>query len=579
MAAGTEPLTDVETVAGMLTGAEPLDSDGTRLVLEALAAATDDALRVISDRVECHTACGGTAERQLARVRAEAHSRETKAAVGLLTARAAEGAGDSATARDLIDEVLTLRPGLEPALQDATQYAACRGDYPTADRYLRRAELPSPLRPGLTDALAVTDGNVARNDPCPCGSGRKFKVCCRRDGAPVLAARAPLIYALLGTYAERGPALEVVTDLIERTEDAQRCAMFCVDLALFRTGLVERFLAARGHWLRPDEHDLITSWQQVPFALYEILEVRRDAGVTLRTLPDGDPIELADVLFSHSAQRLELFCGRLLHDGSTPRMLALPVHIPRHHRRAMLDLLASGPTAAQIADFLAPEPPVQLRNSDGDDLHDCSVAYRVPDPQQAFGRLSERLTRTGEDVVGHHRPLPDGRVLSLGLIHRAGAEFTVTANAPARLTELEAVLREVAPEAAEQHRRCERLSPEPGEREGRVLVKESYYLDPDSPDNDDPADGPADSAGAGGPSDAADRLSWEAEARWLQTPGVIGELSPTDAARSDDPAVRTELRSTVDDAEAVLLQTQRAGRPTTGLMNPHRLRTALELHP
>lgn len=577
MVAGTEPLTDVETVAGMLTGAEPPDTESTRYLLDAVNAATDDALRVLADRIESHTAHGGTVSPQLTALRGEARSREAKAAVAFFAARAAEGAGDSAAARIQIDEALTLRPGLEPALHDAAHYAAVRGDYPIADRYLRRAELPSPLRAGLSDALAVTAGNVARNDPCPCGSGRKFKVCCRRDGAPPLAARAVLLYALLGTYAERAPSLEIVTPLIERTEDTQRCAMFCVDLALFRGGLAEKFLTTRGHWLRPDEHDLVTSWQRVPFTLYETLEIQRDTGVTLRALPDGEPIHLADVQFSHSAQRLELFCGRLLHDGSTPRMLALPVHIPRHQRRAMLDLLGSDPTAEQIADFLAPEPPVQLRNSDGDDLHDCSVTYRVPDPQQAFDLLTERLTRTGEDVLGRHRQVPDGRVLSLGQIHRAGKILTVTANSPSRLAELEAVLREVAPDGTEQDRHTERLSPEPGERAGRVLVKESYHLDPASPGNDDPTEGPADSSATESPADAADRLSWAAEARWLHTPGVIGELSPTAAARADDPAVLAELRSTVDDAEATLLQIQRAGHPTAGLMNPRRLRAALGL--
>ncbi|MGH3910209.1 MAG: YecA family protein [Pseudonocardiaceae bacterium] len=565
MAAETEPLTDVETVAGMITGDQPPDGDRTRLVLEAVAVATDDALRVISDRIECHTAHGGTVSAQLAALRGEARSRETKAAVAFFAARAAEGAGDSATARIRIDEALTLRPGLEPALHDAAQYSAIRGDYPIADRYLRRAEVPSPLRPGLSDALAVTAGNVARNDPCPCGSGRKFKVCCRRDGAPPLAARAPLLYALLGTYAERGPGLEITTPLIERTEDAQRCAMFCVDLALFRGGLVEKFLAARGHWLRPDEHDLITAWQQVPFTLYETLEVQRDTGVTLRALPDGEPIHLPDVQFSHSAQRLELICGRLLHNGTEPVMLAIPVHIARHHRRAMLELLAADPTAERLADFLAPEPPVQIRNSDGEDLHDCSVTYRVPDPEHTFEALTERLTRTSDDVVARRRPVPDGRVLSLGQIHRDGDEFTLNANSPARLAELEAVLRDVAPDAAEQDRRAERLSPDPCDREPRVLVKESYYLDAGSDDDTDNTVA------------AAERMSRDAETAWLDTPGVIGDLSPRETAATDDPALRAELRSLIDDVEATLLQAQRAGRPSAGLMDPQRLRDALEL--
>lgn len=31
------------------------------------------------------------------------------------------------------------------------------------------------------DVSAVADGTIRRNGPCPCGSGRKFKKCCRDD--------------------------------------------------------------------------------------------------------------------------------------------------------------------------------------------------------------------------------------------------------------------------------------------------------------------------------------------------------------------------------------------------------------
>jgi hypothetical protein len=559
MAAKTDPQTDVETVVGMIIDERPPDGDRIRFILDALNAATDDALRLLSGRIECHTAQGGTVSPQLAALGAQARTREAKVAVTLLAARAAEGAGDSATARDLIDEALTLRPGLEPALHDAAQYAAARGDYPTADRYLRRAQLPSPLRPGLTEAIAVTGGNVPRNNPCPCGSGRKFKVCCQRDEAPPLAARAQLLYALLGTYAERAPGLELVTPLADRTEDSARCAMFCVDLALFRGGLVEKFLATRGPWLRPDERELIAAWQQIPVSLYEIVDIQRGTGVTLRTLPDGEPIHLADALFSYSAERLELFCGRVLHDNTKPRLLALPVHVLRHRRRALQDLLAGDPSAEQIADFLGPEPPIQIRNSDGDDVHDCRVTFQVPDMRQAFDLLAQRLTRTGDDVVAWHRPVPDGRVLSLGQIHQDGEGCTVTANSPARLAELEAVLRDVIPDALEQDRHVERLSPDPEGREARTVVLETYFRD-DSADN---------------ATDAADRISRHAETGWLDTPGVIGDLTPREAATSTDPAIRAELSSMLDDVEAILLQAQRAGRPATGLMNPDRLRQAL----
>jgi hypothetical protein len=557
-----EVLIDVETVVRMVTDEEPLDEDGIRFVLDALTAATDSALGFLSGRIECHTAHGGVVGPRLAALRAQARSREEKAAVALVAARAAEGAGDSATARDLINDALTVRPGLEPALHDGAQYAAARGDYVTADRYLRRAEQQSPLRPGLSEAIAATDtaGGAGRNSPCPCGSGRKFKVCCLRDALPALSARAQLVYALLGTYAERAPGLEMITPLIERTQNAQQYAMVLLDLVLFQGGLVDRFLTARGDWLRSDERELIEDWRRIPVTLYEALDVQPGTSVTLRALPDGEPIHLADKLFSQSVQRLDLFCGRVLHDGSKPRLFAVPVQVPRQRRRELADLLASDLPPEKIADFLAPEPPIQFRNSDNEELHECNVTYHVPDPQQSFDQLVERLTRIGEDVIAWHRHLSDGRVLNLGVIERAGEKFTLTANSPARLSYLEAQLREVAPDAVERDRRAERLSQDPGDREARTLVVDSYFVEA-SPDD----------------AEAADRLSRDAEMSWLDAPRVIGNLSPREAADSDDHAVLAELRCMVDDIEAILLQTQRAKQPTTGLMNPERLREALGL--
>jgi preprotein translocase subunit SecA len=40
-------------------------------------------------------------------------------------------------------------------------------------------EVPAPgeARPGFDPEDRATWGNPSRNDPCPCGSGRKFKHC------------------------------------------------------------------------------------------------------------------------------------------------------------------------------------------------------------------------------------------------------------------------------------------------------------------------------------------------------------------------------------------------------------------
>jgi uncharacterized protein YecA (UPF0149 family) len=35
-------------------------------------------------------------------------------------------------------------------------------------------------QPTLAESTPASGGNVGRNDPCPCGSGRKYKRCCGR---------------------------------------------------------------------------------------------------------------------------------------------------------------------------------------------------------------------------------------------------------------------------------------------------------------------------------------------------------------------------------------------------------------
>jgi tetratricopeptide (TPR) repeat protein len=558
MMTGSDILVDTATLAGLLTWDQPADDDTVPFLLDALSAAPDEALDHLSRQIECHTAGGENVDPLLRTLRAKARTRHAKAAVEFLAARAAEGAGDSQTAKDLIDKALEIRPDLEPARHDAAGYAACRGDYAAAEAHLRFTRLPDELEPGLAEILAATDIETPRNKPCPCGSGKKFKACCRGRTAPSLSTRARLAYALLGTYAERGPGAEIIRPLATMTAFPEQYAMFCLDLALFHGGLVDRFLAARGHWLRADERELIDHWREIPLSVYEIVAVTRGRGATVRRLPDGQPTHLADRSFSTSVRRLDLLCGRILHDGDNHRILALPVPVPRHRRRELMALLAAEPTTDQIAGFFAPEPPPHVQNLDGDDVHDCRVTYRVPNPEAVFGQLTGQLTQTGGDVLSRLRDLPDGRALNEGEISREGARFILTANSPKRLAWLEEILRAAAPAAVESDRRAERPYPEPAGRVTRKVIFETYFVD-----------GTENEAGA--------NASLAAEEGWLDTPRVIGDLSPREAAASGNPSDLAELHATVNDIEYNTLQAERGGRPTDMLMDADRLRSALSM--
>ncbi|HET6482317.1 MAG TPA: SEC-C metal-binding domain-containing protein [Actinoplanes sp.] len=175
-----------------------------------------------------------------------------RAAVTLFRARAAEGAGDCVAAQRLVTAALAEEPDLKAALLDAGEYAACRGDLVAADDYLRRAGHPvaenlrAAIRSQHVAPAAITTG---RNRPCPCGSGRKAKVCHATTVVPPLTVRAELLYALIATFVQRAPAADRLGHLISRSTGHPQHPLLCLDLLLANEGYLQRFLkpAADGY--------------------------------------------------------------------------------------------------------------------------------------------------------------------------------------------------------------------------------------------------------------------------------------------------------------------------------------------
>jgi hypothetical protein len=60
------------------------------------------------------------------------------------------------------------------------------GTVVTAGHVAREGAWPSP---GFTHILVVVAGQISRNDPCPCGSGLKYKRCCMGKRPPVRGRR------------------------------------------------------------------------------------------------------------------------------------------------------------------------------------------------------------------------------------------------------------------------------------------------------------------------------------------------------------------------------------------------------
>jgi hypothetical protein len=413
----------------------------------------------------------------------------------LLQARAAEGSGRSDEARLLIGSCLKAAPGQVPAVRDAMEYELGAGNWARAYELassLGDDAVAGPLLRPLSRLREPVRGaeRAGRNQPCPCGSGRKYKACCRAKdleaGTHPLALRAPALYAMLATYAQRAPGRQVADRLAACAIGAPHAAMLALDLAIFDGGIAGNFLAARDHLLRPDEGELLEDWLSRPVDMYEVSRVSRGSELTLRSLVGG-PARLPqrDRLFSMSVRRLDVVLGRLLPDGALLpdggkhlQVLGGMAILDRGRRESAQALFADGPArpgadpefTVRLASQFAPQSRSAFKTADEDEYRFCETTIDVAAARDVWDRLTRPCIPAPEPPVrdlaaydAYVAGLPSrfwvqnsdteieyvGQVdanwlTNLGTVERTRRGFKVTANSVGRAAGLTAVVADAA---------------------------------------------------------------------------------------------------------------------------------------
>jgi hypothetical protein len=105
-------------------------------------------------------------------------------------------------------------------------------------------------------------------------------------------------------------------DLLEAFEDP-----IVIDCALTEGGWFQRFLDERAPLLPEDEVMLVTAWMPVKRTVYEIVDVRPGAGVTVRDVATGDRLDVREQSFSQEAQVGGLICARAVPDGESHQFI------------------------------------------------------------------------------------------------------------------------------------------------------------------------------------------------------------------------------------------------------------------
>lgn len=280
--------------------------------------------------------------------------------------------------------------------------------------------------------------SVGRNDPCPCGSGGKYKKCClpaatdsgdalyerlrscegtvvdklarfaRRAYGETALAEAAEEFQLDLPGAEEGPDSQVfipwfVFDWIPAVRGSARGVT-----ASAAPSLMDAYLRVEGRSLSDMERAFIEAVREEPFSFYEILEADPGDGVRVRDILRGVEWHVTERTASGSLQRGDLVYARVATLSGLSIFEGIGSVALRPSRKAeILELrrelrekagTISTQTLREASQALREtyhelrrrelnrSLPI-LQNTDGDPLQFCTITYRVPSAQAAFMAL------------------------------------------------------------------------------------------------------------------------------------------------------------------------------------------------
>lgn len=271
-----------------------------------------------------------------------AAAERSSAGVEYLRARGADAAGDAERAEAHLGAGLRLAAGHPACLGFLAELAADRGDAQGSLELLRQAgRSPSTGEVQELEPFVVSR-QVGRNEPCPCGSGRKFKVCCARH--PVqrpLVERARWLLSKATRHAVRTDPLAVqsLRHLFGTADGGGGAEALVGDMVLFANPGLARYLDARGALLPDDELACARAWTTQPMRLLAVTGTDGSGSLDAVDVKSGDRLTVVDAAAATSLAPDETILTRALPAGDVWLLTSAVVRVPPNARDRALELL------------------------------------------------------------------------------------------------------------------------------------------------------------------------------------------------------------------------------------------------
>jgi len=264
---------------------------------------------------------------------------------------------------------------------------------------------------------------IGRNEPCPCGSGKKYKRCCLTKGVQAFGftpEERQTALSMLERFVENELGQEddaaydsfydqwdVRLDDLDSTwidlSEAVYNMWFYLDYRLSGDALVVDLLIDRNPLLDPGVLRYLELLRETALRLYEVIDLSPGESVTFRDILGGTKVTVCDRLGSRSLSRHSLVAARVIARGPSgqPEIESGFFHIPDLIREQTISQLSSyrknyrrEHPQAGVTDFfkeMGPflhdawmscllDPPIpHLTNTDGEDLVITVIRFEVLD--------------------------------------------------------------------------------------------------------------------------------------------------------------------------------------------------------